>query len=158
MCVLSTCAGAQVRVKQSSLSEGGFGPCSGTLEKAGASIMKQGFLLLVREVCQLWCFMCDFMLILKACFLAVITKWVEVQVCFWAQNTASDQISNLLPALTGCEERGGIFSSPLVQSPAGMNKIIIKIFGSSLSGPHCWCTSNVLERVTYFLWSLNMQR
>lgn len=50
VCLLSTCAVAQVHVKQSSLSEGGFGSHSGALEKAGASIMKQGFLLLVGEI------------------------------------------------------------------------------------------------------------
>lgn len=39
VCLLSTCW-AQVHVKQSSLSEAGFGPCTGALVKAGASIMK----------------------------------------------------------------------------------------------------------------------
>lgn len=52
VCLLCTCDGAQVHVKQSFLSEGGgvFEPRSGALEKAGASIMKYGFLLLVRAV------------------------------------------------------------------------------------------------------------
>lgn len=84
-----------------------------TLEKTGATIMKQGFHLLVKELCQLWCFICDFTVILKACFLAVVTKWAGVRVRFWALNPTSDQISNLLSGLTGCSlppERRDIFS------------------------------------------------
>lgn len=100
------------------------------------------------------------MVILKAHFLVVITKSAGAPVHFWALKPTSDQISNLLSGLSGCfsHQTGGIFSASLVQSSARMNKISINIFGSSLPGPRCGCTSNILERVPYFLWTPDTQQ
>ena len=100
------------------------------------------------------------MVILKARFLVVVTKWAGDWVCFWALNPTSDQISNLLSGLSDYffHQRGGIFSASLVQSSVRTNKISIDTFDSSLPGPQCGCTSNILDRVTCFLWTPDTQQ
>lgn len=122
--------------------------------------MNQGVHRLVKEVCQLWCCFCDVMVILKAHLLAVIIKWAGVRVCSWALNPTRDQINNFLSGLTDCSSHhsGEKFSASLVQSSARMNKISVNIFGSSLPGPHCGCTSNICERVPYFFWVPHTQQ